>query len=199
MAEQTEIYRIRRTRSIGFRMSLLVTVAIVIFGVLAIYLMSNRQGWLYRNEKIRQWEILIDSLTPNLMNLLASSDFEGIDHILDRVTAEQEELHHVYLCNEHDDIIYSIDLKQEGGRLTGEQKKTLAAGRRVDTGTGVQVQQFVREIESGTSRLGALYMGFEYLPSLEKERLTSILTLENAIDATETAAQILEGIVIKNS
>lgn len=176
-----ETQKIRRTRSLAFRISLLVSLAIIIFGALATYIVTDRQGRLYRSEKLRQWEILIDAFTPNLMNMLASSNFDGINQILNKLASENEEIHHIYLANESGEILYSTELELEGKKLPAKTIKSLGIHYRQDPSSGVMIVQYERKIRSGISRLGTLYMGFNFLSSLEKERMTSILTLENAI------------------
>lgn len=173
--------RIRRTHSIGFRLSLLVSIAIMLFGAVSIYIVVNRQDRLYMNEKEKQWETLINSLTPNLTNMLASNDLSGISAILDKTASSREDLAYIYLCNENNEVVFSSDMSVEGSMLPTDTLAELSLPSVRDKETGSLVIQFVREIKSGTSRLGSFYMGFNYLPSLEKEQLTKILTLEDAI------------------
>jgi class 3 adenylate cyclase len=175
--------RIRRLHSIGFRISMLVSLAILIFGATAIGAVITWQDRMFAAEKHRQWKILVDALTPNLMNMLASSDTTGINQILDKLTFENEDIHHVYLTNERDRILYSTDIGREGGKLSTSERIPLSEASVKESATGVQIVQFNKKISSGISRLGHLYIGFTYLPSLEKERMISVLTLENAVQS----------------
>ncbi len=183
MSEQIKkITAVRRTRTLGFQLSLLVSAAIILFGIVSIWFVAFWQESSYKNEKRRQWSIAVDSLLPNLANALSSDNSDAIRFTLDRLASKNEDIRSLVLADEKGRVVYSLDEKLVGKPLDEKTKAALSETNGKEEKSGLPLMQYSREIKTEWTSLGRIYAGFAVMNSLEKERQRSILALEYMID-----------------
>ncbi len=180
--EIKDIASVRKTRTLGFRLSLLVSAAIILFGIVSIWFVAFWQESSYKNEKRRQWSIAVDSLMPNLANALSSDNSDAIKFTLDRLASKNEDIRSLVLADEKGRVVYSLDEKLVGKPLDEKTKAALSETNGKEEKSGLPLRQYSREIKTEWTSLGRLYAGFAVMNSLEKERQRSILALEYMID-----------------